>query len=178
MKNLLELSKAYLKKVFSDLHNVIVGIVVVAIVSGGGVYLFFRSLWTQLKSIAQSPTPLWASGVLCLGLLVYIRVAKVQAKLKEVDQTSTSKTPPYEIQYFDDSKFRWKYKIFHDDSFEVDENPFCLKHDLQFVCDDTYKFCPSLSECGCKLPYKHFNQYFAQVESFIDRQIRNHKKQV
>lgn len=78
MKKLIELLKVYLKKVFSDLHNVIVGIVVVAIVSGGSIYLFFRNLWTQLQNIAQSPTPLWGTIVLVLLLLGYIKVNSIR----------------------------------------------------------------------------------------------------
>lgn len=95
MKNLIEPVKAYLKKVFSDLHNAVVGaIVATVILSGGGIYIFAQNLWTKLKNIAQLPTPLWATITGILFLLVYTRVAQFQAKTSETDQSS--KSPPDE----------------------------------------------------------------------------------
>lgn len=88
MKNLIEPIKSYFKKVFSDLHNAIVGAVVAAVIlSGGGIYLYARQLWIQLKNIVQSPTPIWATICGILGLLVYIRFAIFQTRKTEVNQS-------------------------------------------------------------------------------------------
>jgi hypothetical protein len=88
MKNLIELAKTYLKKVFSDLHNVIIGVVVGAlIVGGGGIYLSSQKLWTLLTNIAQTPTPLWATAVLVLLATAYIH-SKKQINLKDTSSES------------------------------------------------------------------------------------------
>lgn len=88
MKNPIELTRDYLKKVFSDLHNAIVGAIVAAIVlSGGGIYLFAQKIWIQLKNIAQSPTPIWATIICILALMVYIRVGQFRAKTSKTNQS-------------------------------------------------------------------------------------------
>lgn len=52
MINLREVIQAYLKKVFSDLHSAIVGIIVGAIILGiGSIYLFAKSLFTAIFSV-------------------------------------------------------------------------------------------------------------------------------
>jgi len=50
------LFKTYLKKLFSDLHSAIIGIVIGAIVVGlGGIWVFSKQLWFQFKSIILLP---------------------------------------------------------------------------------------------------------------------------
>ena len=63
----------WIKKIFSDTHNAIVSIVVVALVTGtGSIYLFCNNLWRTLSTTMQQYTLLWAAGVLVLVVLVYI----------------------------------------------------------------------------------------------------------
>jgi hypothetical protein len=67
MKNL---PKVYLKKVFSDLHSAIVGIIVGAlIISVGGIWVFSKNPWNLLKATMALPTPLWMTAI-CLVLFV------------------------------------------------------------------------------------------------------------
>jgi len=62
MKNLF---KEYLKKVFSDLHSAIVGIIISALILGvGGIWVFSKNLWNLLKTIILLPTPLWVTAIL------------------------------------------------------------------------------------------------------------------
>lgn len=81
MKILLKALKAYLKKLFSDLHSIILGTIVgVVILSLGGILAFSKNAWTLLKTIVQSSTPLWATIVLVLVLLVYIYLKNPKKK--------------------------------------------------------------------------------------------------
>ena len=67
MKNLF---KVYLKKVFSDLHSAIVGIIVGALILGvGGIWVFSKNLWILLKTTMLLPTPLWVTAIF-LGLFI------------------------------------------------------------------------------------------------------------
>ena len=55
----------WIKKIFSDLHSAIVGIVLLALLaSGGGIYIFFRKLWDDIIATMKSPTPLWTTIIL------------------------------------------------------------------------------------------------------------------
>jgi hypothetical protein len=71
MKNLF---KGYLKKVFSDLHSAILGIIVTALIlAAGGIWIFSKNLWNLLKTTMLLPTPLWVTTIfLALFVLVYI----------------------------------------------------------------------------------------------------------
>ena len=72
MKSLPKLLLSYLKKVFSDLHGVIIGIIVGFLLSGATIYLFFESLWIWIKTAIQLPTPLWVTTALVLLIFVYL----------------------------------------------------------------------------------------------------------
>ena len=71
MKNLFT---AYLKKVFSDLHSAILGIILAALILGaGGIWVFSKNLWILLKTTMLLPTPLWVITIfLALFVLAYI----------------------------------------------------------------------------------------------------------
>ena len=84
MTNLL---KAYLKRIFSDLHSAILSIIFGALVLGvGGIRAFSKSLWIKLKTTMVLPTPLWVTIILALLLLVYIYlINKTSAPLSTPD---------------------------------------------------------------------------------------------
>jgi len=65
--------KNYFKKILSDLHSAIVGIIVAGLIlSLGGIYLFFKELWIWLKTIFLLPTPLWAATIFVPGVFLYV----------------------------------------------------------------------------------------------------------
>ncbi len=69
-----KLIKVYLKKVFSDLHSAILGMIVTALILGvGGIWVFSKNLWNLIKRTMLLPTPLWVTTILALlFLVVYI----------------------------------------------------------------------------------------------------------
>ena len=85
-----------LKTIFSDVRQTVVGIVFLALVGGTG-GLLYKSKTALSFSIAllKTPMPLWATtalaGLCCL--YTYVKVAQIQAKLKQVDHSSNN--PPY-----------------------------------------------------------------------------------
>jgi len=75
MKNLL---KAYLRKLFSDLHSAILSILIgLLILSVGGIRIFAKNLWVRLKATMLLPTPLWVTAIiLVLLILAHILLRK------------------------------------------------------------------------------------------------------
>jgi len=65
--------KEYLKKVFSDLHSAIVGIIISALILGvGGIWVFSKNLWNLLKTRMLLQTPLWVAAIfLALFVMEY-----------------------------------------------------------------------------------------------------------
>jgi hypothetical protein len=83
MKSPQELAKAYLKKVLSDLHSHLVGLIVGAILLAiGSFVLFSENVWLYVKTTMQSPTPLWATIVLVLLVVIYMKMKKTQPTLE------------------------------------------------------------------------------------------------
>jgi len=75
MKNLL---KAYLRKLFSDLHSAILSILIgLLILSVGGIRIFAKNLWVRSKATMLLPTPLWVTAIiLVLLILAHILLRK------------------------------------------------------------------------------------------------------
>jgi hypothetical protein len=65
--------KSYFKKLFSDLHSAIVGIIIAAVLlSLGGIRIFYENLWAYLKAKSQLPTPIWVTLSFVIVVLAYI----------------------------------------------------------------------------------------------------------
>lgn len=70
---MLNVIKNYFKKILSDLHSAIIGIIVAALIlSLGGIYLFFKKLWIWLKTIFLLPTPLWVATIFVFVVFLYV----------------------------------------------------------------------------------------------------------
>lgn len=97
MKNLL---KNYFKKIFSDLHSAILGIIIAAFfLSVGGIWVFSKNLWNILKDFMILPTPLWVTiAILLLSILIHILIRK---------KTSTALSTP-------DPEYREEFHIYWD----------------------------------------------------------------
>jgi len=64
----------YLKAIFSDVRQAIVGAIVLALVGGtAGLLYLSKSLLSFSIQIANTPTPLWATVALVLVLGIYVR---------------------------------------------------------------------------------------------------------
>ena len=171
-----EILKNYIKKLFSDSHAAIVGIVAGSLLLGTGtIYIYFQALWLSLTETIQSPTPLWASIALALLLTAYIY-------LKSQSSQSTSTTPPtktkpkYIIKFFTIGQCKWETKIYDGNYFEINEYPFCIAHDLRFIFGYNGKYCPHVEnfiKCGNRLSeYDEFAVY-ETAKSSIEKKIRN-----
>ena len=174
MINPREVIQAYLKKVFSDLHSAIVGIIVGAIILIiGSIYLFAKNLWIALINTIQSPTPLWATVILVFVVLAYIYLKTIKNHLLS---DSPESKPDYIIKQFPIGKYKWEAKIYENNYFEVDEYPLCITHDLRFIFGSNEKYCPHIENskrCNSSLnKYDEFATYEA-AKSIIEKKIRN-----
>ncbi len=171
MINLREVAQLYLKKVFSDLHSAIVGIIVSAIIlSVGGVYLFYKNLWISLKTTIQSPTPLWATIILVFAVLVYIYL--------KTSKTHSSTAPDYKIEYFTIDELKWKTKVYDNGNFEVERISICKEHDLPLINGNIVYYCPESLKYKCKnkIDYNSYSILYENAKSYIDKEVRNIKK--
>jgi len=160
----------WIKKIFSDSHSAIVGIILGSIiVSGGGIYVFFRNLWTELIIIIQSPTPLWATIALTLliGTYIYLKSRKYTPPLPAKQK--------YKVNYFSIGNFKWKAAIYDSNRFDVDKYPFCIKHDLQFIFGTDGKYCPGTEKERCNNRLSQFDEFkvYESAKSIIENKIRN-----
>ena len=91
-------SPAYLKKKKGqDLHSVILGLVLAALVlSAGGIYFFAKKLWISLRNTIQTPTPLWATSILVFVVLVYTHL-----------KIHKSSQQPSDIEFYKDFGVLW-----------------------------------------------------------------------
>ena len=90
MQALLKVIKTYVVKVFSDMHNAIVGAILAAVFLGGdGIYLYAQSLWQKFINIATLPTPLWATVCTVAIFSIVVSKASTQASYKEPDLKET-----------------------------------------------------------------------------------------
>ena len=171
MKNLKEAIKKYLKKIFSDLHSAVVGAIVAALVlSAGSIYLFSKNLWTLLKTISLSPTPLWVTVALALVVLAYIYL-----KSERQNISSTPQKKRYEIRYFTIGKYKWETKIYDSGHFEVDKYPYCVTHDLKFIFGNRGKYCPGTETERCNNTLSRHDELkvYESAKSIIDNKVRN-----
>ena len=99
MKSLPKLLLSYLKKVFSDLHGVIIGIIVGFLLSGATIYLFFENLWIWIKTTIQLPTPLWVTTALVLLLFVYLIIVTNRSFKKSESNNSANWENTTKLQY-------------------------------------------------------------------------------
>lgn len=175
MRNMQEVLRAYIKKVFSDLHNVIVGILLLAALSGGGIYIFFQSLWLQLKSIMQSPTPLWATIALILLCCSYIHV-RVCRKLEKLNQSGQSiESPPSQTKYYTIGDFIWEVEVHANGYFEVNQYPLCAKHSLRLIYGNYGKYCPEVLNKNCTNTLNKKDEFrtYESAKSIIENKIKN-----
>jgi hypothetical protein len=168
MKNLKEAAKKYFKKLLSDFHSAVVGVFVAALVlSAGGIYLFSKNLWALLKTITLSPTPLWGTAALALGVLLYIHL-----KSKAQNSSTAQQKRRYEIKFFTIGNYKWETRIYDSGYFEVEKYPYCVTHDLKFIFGSSGKYCPA-ENCSNRLSEYDEFQVYETAKSIIDKKVRN-----
>ena len=79
--------KRYARKLFSDLHSALLGIIISAIfISLGGIWVFSKRLWNVIKPNMIIPTPLWLTIIIILSvLIVYVSLKKIYPPLSTPD---------------------------------------------------------------------------------------------
>lgn len=163
----------WLKKLFSDSHATIVGIVLGSMFAGGGIYVFAKNLWSLLINTIQSPTPLWATIALIILVAVYVR----QQAGKNYQNSYSPQSG--RTQYFTVGALKWRITISPDNTFDVEQVPICVKHNLLLVYDDndSYYSCPEARNNGCEnvIHVDDLNIVYHTAVSYIDKATRDKK---
>lgn len=110
---------SWLKRLFSDAHSAIIGIILVSLLAGGtGIYFFLKNLWNELIKIAQFPTPLLATIALVLlsGGYIYLRTRRIH-----------SSSTPKEIM-FECRNLKWKIIVKSNSDYKIEFMPYCIIH--------------------------------------------------
>ena len=156
----------WIKKIFSDTHALIVAKVLAPLLTVGSIYLFAENLWTQLKIIAQTPTPLWVSIVLAFlsGLLIYL----IQ---RRAHSYQFQKNRNFSVQIGD---FKWYTYWIAGDCYGLSSNPYCAKHDLQmykkngrFVCLGTDK-----TNCDLTISTRDSETSYKKARAIVEKKLR------
>jgi hypothetical protein len=167
-------------KIFSDVHNAIVALIVASIfvAVGGLLWTFAKSLILFLPEFLQSQMPIWAATLLGLLSLLYTYVKTRNPRPLPNPPITESIRKPIS-RFFDVGHFRWKARIHSKDYIEVEETPWCIKHDLQLVSPinhygATY-YCPKrdTKECGGEVSAGNLVDYHSEAESIIEKEVRN-----
>lgn len=165
MKEISKPVSKWLHTVFGDIRSAIIGAIVFYILSTTGILLLINKLWHGL----QKPIPLWIVILISLTILFGCSI------LFLIHSYRLSNKSNYKIRYFTIGTFKWKTKVYDYGSFGVDEYPFCIKHDLQFIYGDRTKYCPGTEKEACN-NHIHNDDFFLIYESTksnIDKLIRN-----
>lgn len=159
------LLKSYINKLFSDVHSAIIQMLVYSI-PGGVVlsYILSETLQIYTKKLLLLPTPIWVSIILFLSILayIYLKTKKLRPRQNSIN---------YKIKYYEASNYKWKTKIYQDNSFEIEVPLICLKHNL-ILKQSLFSFrCPEENCLSIIYTPLLFIPY-QEAKSYIDREIR------
>jgi len=70
---------------------------------------------------------------------------------------------------------KWDITLYANNHFDIGLFPYCAEHDLKLVEQWPLYFCPQYEACNSKISYKELPIAKAQVESYIEADLR--KKQ-
>jgi len=157
----------WIGKLFSDTHSTVVNIILVSAFAGiGGVLYFAQTLWFVFLEMMQSPSPLWATIVLFILLLIYIRS-------KNEHQSVPFEPPPdFVIKYFPIGKLIWKVEVYKK-NFNVIKDPICKVHDLRMIRYKEHLICPHNGKCDLEINIDVFDTWYSSACSYIDKEIRS-----
>jgi len=147
------------------------------IVSGGlGAILlaYVTGIGTHLFALISSHIIILL--VLILFSLFYLlgrrnEISKTQIKLKKNEITITQ----HELIQF--GRFKWDVTIFSNGHFEISQVPYCAHHDFRLVEQWPLYFCPRFDECNLSISYKDIPFHVGNLESYIEKQLREQRTQ-
>lgn len=156
--------KAWIKKIFSDLHSIILTAIVLSFLGTGGASLVSEKTWHLVKKAILLPLPLWLTIALVLATYTYFHIKKLR-----------SYSFRHKTKYFTIGNFKWETKIYSNTCFEVENTPLCAKHDLRLLFSGSSRYCPEADKRNCKNQISDYDHYkiYSTAKSYIDKQIRN-----
>lgn len=154
-------------KLFANLFHNIFAVIIVSMIGLPVLISWATDTLGFLFQILNAPTPIWATILLVLLVLAYLKTKK----------SHSSKKPNYKTKYFDIGKYKWKTEIYENNGFNVDKMPLCLEHNLLFIRDYDSVCCPEAENNNCRnrIHDSEHNKIHMKAESYIDNLIRNKK---
>ncbi|HIJ78821.1 MAG: hypothetical protein OEY01_07090 [Desulfobulbaceae bacterium] len=143
MRNLKALLKELPKLTFVNLLKALFAITVVATIGWlGGIFHVYQTIWTYLKILLQSQTPLWATiSLLALSSLwLYLITSHKKTFRKSSGGTDL----------FSAMGVKWLVSYQHKSIIHFDENPFCPHHKTRMVGIRDSFVCPQ-DNCNFKI---------------------------
>ena len=126
----------------------------------------------SLKDKLLIQTPLWLVLLLLLSIILCYQLLFLFHSRKP------SKKPPYKIEYFTIGDYKWKTRIHNLYYFEVEEYPYCIEHDTQFILrkvrDNWEKYCP-IEKCNKILKESDQFKIHESTKSMIEKILRDKK---
>ncbi len=173
MQPLQKLFQDWVKKVFSDSHASIVGIIIASIfVGGGSVYLFAKGLWDLFIQIMHSPTPLWITTSVCIVFVIVYN--------KKASRINSRKTHQIDIFLMEDNGLKWKVTDFKNGAFDIEQRPYCISHDTRYfnTPGGQYMCSENIGGASCKSPIIEREELpslyeFAKIKA--EKQIYNYQ---
>ena len=164
-----------IKKIFENTESAITAVIVVALLGGSaGILALSKNALYYFLQIVNIPTPLWVTTALVIVSCgyIYAKFLKYPTKLNQADQESKTRQV---VKYFSIGNYKWKTIIYESDSFEVDEYPFCIKHDLRFIFGGDGKYCPGTEKERCNNKLSKYDEFkiYQSAKSIIENKVRN-----
>jgi hypothetical protein len=141
------------------------GAIILAYVTGIGTRLF-ALISSHIITVA----------VLILFALFYLlgrrnEKSKTQIKTKKADIAITQ----HELVQF--GNFKWDVTVYSNGHFKISDIPYCAHHDLRLVEKWPLYFCPRFDECHLNISYKDIPFHVGNLESYIEKQLREQRTQ-
>jgi hypothetical protein len=173
-KRLQQILKGWPKKIFSDLHSKVVGIVCGLVIGTGGIAAVSKTVWKLLKNTFQQSMPIWLLLLILIAIWVYYELL-IRRYSRSISQKSKYKTEIIEVP---ETFFKWR--VTHNSGVvtNIDDIPFCKKCDIQFIYSDDKYVCPNIYYSKCKRSFypRELDFYHRFAKSFIEKIVRDSYK--
>jgi len=142
------------------------GAVILAYVTGIGTHLF-----------VLISNHIVITAVLILFSLFYLlgRANVVSRINKNKPKHNEPTIVQHELMQFD--RYKWDVTVYSNGHFEISNIPYCAQHDLRLVKKTPLYFCPRFDECHLSISYRDIPFIIGNLESFLEKQLREQHTQ-
>lgn len=152
-----------IKEILKEFRQGILAAIAVLVVAS--TLALLKSVRNLVYDLLQMPTTI---GALLLLSALFFLLGKQIGKKKDIKKIPEV-TQQNLIQY---GYLKWDITVYSNGHFEVAPMPYCSSHDMRLVEQWPLYFCPRFGECNSQISYREIPVAKAQVESYIESEIR------